>query len=137
MKRSYTREMLDNSDIVRRLYAAFGRGDIPAVLHALASDVRWTEAEGFPYRGTYTGPDAVLQNVIAKLGTEWESFSVAPEEFVVEGDTVVSLGVYRGVYKATGKGFKAPFAHIWTLRDCKVVRFRQHTDTALVQEAVR
>lgn len=129
--------MAGNSEIIRGLYAAFGRGDIPAVMQILAPEVRWTEAEGFPYAGTYTGPDAVLHNVIMKLGTEWQTFSVSPEELVADGDTVVSLGTYRGVYKATGKKFTAPFAHVWTLRNGKVVRFRQHTDTALVQEALR
>lgn len=129
--------MAANSEIVRGIYAAFGRGDIPAVMQVLAPDVRWTEAEGFPHGGTYTGPDAVLQNVIMNLGTEWETFAVSPEQFVAEGDIVVSLGLYSGTYKLTGKRFTAPFAHVWTIRSGKVVRFRQHTDTALVQEALR
>ena len=129
--------MAGNSEIIRGLYAAFGRGDIPAVMQILAPDVRWTEAAGFPHGGTYAGPDAVLHNVIMKLGIEWQTFSVSPEEHVADGDTVVSLGIYNGVYKATGKKFTAPFAHVWTLRDGKVVRFRQHTDTALVQDALR
>lgn len=129
--------MADNSEIVRALYAAFGRGDIPAVMQALAPDVRWTEAEGFPDGGTYSGPDAVLQNVFMNLGTEWDAFSASLEELVAAGDTVVSLGLYSGVYKATGKKFSAPFAHVWTLREGKVARFRQHTDTAVVQRALR
>jgi ketosteroid isomerase-like protein len=129
--------MADNCAIVRELYAAFGRGDIPAVMQALAPDIRWTEAEGFPYGGTYTGPEAVLRNVIMRLATEWQPFAVSPEEFVADGDMVVSLGLYRGVYKATGKGFTAPFAHVWNVRNGKVVRFRQHTDTALVQQVLR
>ncbi len=129
--------MSNNSEIVRGLYVAFDRGDVPAVLQALAPDVSWTEAEGFPYAGTYRGPDDVLKNVFMKLGTEWERFSAAPEEFVAEGDKVVALGLYSGAYKATGKKFSTPFAHVWTLREGKVVKFRQHTDTAVVQRALR
>jgi hypothetical protein len=30
----------------------------------------------------------------------------------------------------------APFAHIWTLRDGKIVRFREYTDTANWQHAL-
>jgi len=126
-----------NTEVIRGLYVAFASGDVPGVLGALDKDIRWTEAEGFPYGGTYVGPDAVLTNVFAKLGSEWDGFSAVPHSFVSEGDTVVALGEYGGHYKATGKRFSAPFAHVWTLRDGKIVRFQQYTDTALAQTAVR
>ena len=129
--------MANNLEIVRGAYEAFARGDVPAVLAVLASDVSWTEAEGFPYGGTYSGPDAVLKNVFMKLGAEWEGFSAVPHEFVAQADTVVSLGQYSGKYNITGKTFSAPFAHVWSFRDGKVVRFRQYTDTAVVQSALR
>jgi len=106
-----------NSGVIRDLYDAFARGDVPGVLGAFDQDIRWTEAEGFPYGGTYVGPDAVLANVFAKLGSEWDGFSAVPHSFVAEGDTVVALGEYGGAYKATGRRFSAPFAHVWTLRD--------------------
>lgn len=129
--------MADNTEIIRNLYIAFGRGDIPAVLGAMAPEVSWTEAEGFPYGGVYTGPDAVLQNVFMKVGAEWDGFTVVPREFVAQGDVVVALGEYSGTYKATGKRFTAPFAHVWKLRDGKITTFHQHTDTAVVQRALR
>lgn len=103
----------------------------------LDPEVRWTEAEGFPYAGTYTGPDAVLNGVFARLGGEWEGFQAVPSEFVDGGDQVVALGRYAGTYKATGRSFEADFAHVWTLRDSQAVRFRQYVDSALVQEALR
>jgi hypothetical protein len=129
--------MISHAETIRSLYAAFARGDVATVLAALSPTVRWTEAEGFPYGGTYTGPDAVLADVFVKLGTEWDGFAAVPDELVADGDTVVALGRYSGTYKATGKGFSAPFAHVWKLRDGQVVSFRQHTDTAVVQRVLR
>ena len=38
-----------NIDIIRGLYEAFARCDIPAVLGALDANVEWQEAEGFLY----------------------------------------------------------------------------------------
>ena len=128
---------MEPKDIVRRLYSAFAEGDVPAVLAALDPEVRWTEAAGFPYAGTHVGPDAVLHGVFARLGGEWDGFAAVPEELVAEGDTVVALGTYSGVYKASGKRVSVPFAHVWKLRDDKVVTFHQHTDTAVVQAALR
>ncbi len=128
--------MTDNLALIRSGYEAFSRGDVPAVLGLLASDVSWTEAEGFPYGGTYVGPEAVLQGVFMKLGTEWVGYAAVPSEFVADGDTVVALGTYSGKYKATGKSFAAPFAHVWEFRDGKVVKFRQYTDTVVVRAAL-
>jgi ketosteroid isomerase-like protein len=123
--------MSNNLDLVRGLYAAFAAGDIPAVLGVMAPDIHWTEAEGGPYGGVSIGPEAVLQDVFMKLGGEWDGYAAVPAEFVDGGDTVVVLGEYSGTYKATGKGFRAPFAHVWKFRDGKAVSFHQHTDTAV------
>lgn len=128
--------MPDNKTIVQNIYAAFARGDIPAGLSALSPDATWTEAAGFPYAGTYTGADEILERVFMRLGTEWEGFAAVPQEFIAEGDTVVVLGEYSGTYKATGKSFRAPFVHVFKLENGSIKSFVQHTDTALVQQAL-
>ena len=123
--------MSHNKEIIQNLYAAFGSGDVPTVLAGLTPDVSWTEALGGPYGGIWIGPTAILENVFMKLGGEWDAFSAVPAQFVCEGDTVVALGQYSATYKATGKSFTAPFAHVWKLLDGKVISFQQHTDTAV------
>ena len=129
--------MSTNSETIRNIYKAFATGDVPGVLGLLAPDIHWTEAEGFPYGGTYVGPDDVLANVFARLGSEWDGFEAVPHTFVAEGDSVVTLGDYGGTYKATGKSFRANFAHVWEVREGKAVRFTQYVDTLLVQRALQ
>lgn len=129
--------MAASADVVRGFYAALERGDVPGAFSLLSPKISWTEAAGFPYGGTYIGPQAVLENVFAKLNSEWEGFAGVPEQFVAEGDTVVVLGRYRGKYRATGKQFDAPFAHVWTVENGRAVTFRQLTDTALAREALQ
>ena len=126
-----------NRSVVEALYAGFATGDLPAVLATMSPEIEWTEAEGYPYAGTFTGPDAVVQAVFARLATEWEGYQAVPDSYVSEGDTVVALGHYSGRYKETGKSFRAPFVHVWTVRDGKLVKFVQYTDTVLVQRAVQ
>jgi ketosteroid isomerase-like protein len=128
---------MSNLDGVRGAYDAFARGDVPGVLGFLSDDIEWTEAEGFPYGGTYKGPNAVLEGVFMKLGTEWDGYAAVPSEFIDAGDNVIALGEYSGKYKATGKRFRANFAHIWTLRDGKAIKFVQYTDTLKVHEALQ
>ena len=72
-----------------------------------------------------------------RLGTEWEGFAAVPDEFIDGGETVVALGEYGGTYKATGKSFRANFAHVWKVRDGKAVRFTQYADTLIVQRALQ
>jgi hypothetical protein len=129
--------MSKNAEVIQGAYDAFAKGDIPAVLGAFDPNIEWTEPHGLPYAGTYNGPDAVLQGVFMKIGTEWDGFTVVPSELVDGGDTVVALGTLSGTYKATGKAVRVPFAHLWKLRDGKAIKFHQHTDTAIVQEALK
>jgi uncharacterized protein len=128
---------LSNLNAVRGVYDAFAKGDIPTVLGRLDPDIAWTEAEGFPYGGTYVGPQAVLEGVFMRLGTEWDGFAAVPDEFIDGGDTVVVLGKYSGTYKATGKSFQANFAHVWKVQDGKAVTFVQYVDTLIVQRALQ
>jgi ketosteroid isomerase-like protein len=129
--------MATSAELVRSWYEALARGDIPTVLALLAPDITWTEAAGFPLAGTYLGPEAVLNGVLARLGGEWEGFRAVPAELIDGGETMVVLGRYAGTYKETGKAMEADFAHVWTIRNGKAERFRQYVDSALVQEALR
>ena len=127
---------MSNLKKIKSVYEAFAKGDIFGVLEVLSADIDWTEAEGFPYGGTYHGPKAVVEGVFMRLGSEWNGFAAVPHEFIDGGDTIVVLGNYSGTYKATNKSFSADFAHVWKLRDGKAVRFVQHVDTLLVQRAL-
>src|ERR1700733_8270770 len=60
--------MATNKEIVENAYASFATGDVPAALGAMADDIQWTEADGFPLAGTYVGPQAVLEGVFMRLG---------------------------------------------------------------------
>src|SRR5215510_192964 len=124
-------------DSVKQVYQAFAEGDIPSVLGFLSPEIDWTEAEGFPYGGTYNSPKAVLEGVFMRLGSEWEGFAAVPDEFIDAGDTIVVLGKYSGKYKKTGKSFEANFAHVWKMQDGKAARFIQYVDTLLVHRALQ
>jgi hypothetical protein len=60
-----------------------------------------------------------------------------PTQFITEDETVVSLGDFKGVHGATGKTCKARYAHVWTVKEAKITRFRQYIDTLAVAEARR
>jgi hypothetical protein len=81
------------------------------VLAAFDPQIVWTETAGGPFAGTYTGPNAVLENVFGPLGSEWDEFVVQPDAYVCDGDSAVVTGTYRGTYRPTGRTLDARFAH--------------------------
>ncbi|MGZ8686903.1 MAG: nuclear transport factor 2 family protein [Gaiellaceae bacterium] len=118
------------TDVVRRSYEAFARGDMDAVLADMHDDIEWQQAQGLPHGGTYRGLAEVRRNVFDPLDRDWWSeFSAVPNEFLDAGEEVVVIGRYRGVAKATGRRLDVPFVHVWSLRDGKAWRFRQFLDT--------
>ena len=128
----------NNVEIIRGMYDAFIRGDVPSVLSVLDPEIEWLEAENFIYadRNPYLGPNAVLEGVFMRLATEWDGFTVSTEEILDAGEIVVARGYYSGTYKKTGKQVRAQLAHFLTLRDGKVIKFQQYTDTAQFERAV-
>jgi len=123
--------MADNTQIIKALYEAFGRGDVPAVLGGFDEKIHWLEAEGFLYAegNPYIGPQAVAEGIFMRIVSDVENFAVTPGSYIAGADAVVAEGRYTGRMKATGTPIDAPFAHVWRLRDGKVVSFHQYTDT--------
>ncbi len=103
--------MATNKEIVENAYASFATGEVPAALGAMADDIQWTKADGFPLAGTYVGPQAVLEGVFMRLGEIGDDFAVVPEQFVADGDTVVALGSYRWKHKSSSTLTPSGFAN--------------------------
>jgi uncharacterized protein len=123
--------------VVQEFYRAVGAGDVPRIVSLLSDELAWTEAERFPYySGVWRCPQEVLEKLFVPLSRDWEEFSVTPAEFIADGQQVVSLGRYEGTYRATQRSMSALFAHRWIVREGKIVRFDQYTDTAKVLEAL-
>jgi ketosteroid isomerase-like protein len=128
--------MRSNADIIRATYEGGSADNGRILLETLAPDASWTEAAGFPYAGTYIGPDAIVANVFRRLATEWDGYKAEVHTYVAEGDRVAAFGVYSGVYLKTGKAMKATFAHLYRLKDGKIATMEQYVDSAVVQAAI-
>ena len=124
--------MRPNREFIQFLYDAFGRGDAGTVLGGFDPGIVWNEAESFRYAdgNPYVGPQQVAEGIFGRIVGEWEGFTVNPETLLQDGDTVVALGRYRGTFRATDRPLDAQFVHVWTVRDGRVTRFQQYTDTA-------
>jgi ketosteroid isomerase-like protein len=129
----------ENTQTAKDAYAAFGRGDIPAVLDVMTDDIEWVfpgSADVVPLAGTHTGKAAVG----AWFGTldanvEFQAFE--PREFIAQGDKLVALVYVENTVRSTGGKVAVHEAHLWTFRDGKVAGFRVYTDTEAGASAFR
>tara|TARA_R110000787_G_scaffold85049_2_gene181840 strand:+ start:25442 stop:26317 length:876 start_codon:yes stop_codon:yes gene_type:complete len=122
----------NNISVIDALYQSFGKGDIPAVLGALDTNVVWNEAEGNEYAdgNPYVGPDAVLNGVFARVGGDNEYFNLVDIQLhEMSNNQVLATLRYQAKVKKTGKIMDTQAAHFWTLKNGKVTAFQQYVDT--------
>lgn len=126
------------TEVIQSLYAAFGRGDVPALLDRLSDDVEWTHrgSIGLAYMGTFRGKAAVGQwfaDVAAVDGIE----AFEPREFLAGPDHVTVLGWERTRALPAGGVFETDWVHVFNVKDGKVTRFIGSYDTAASAAARR
>lgn len=127
---------MNNVQLAKNIYLAFGRGDIPAVLAGFDPEIEWREAEGHPYKpdgAAWVGPQAILEQLFMRLGSEWDGFTVNVRTLHDAGDHVVMEGRYTGLFKSSGKNLDAQACHILRFRDGKLLSFQQYVDTGQLQ----
>ncbi|MBI5664050.1 MAG: nuclear transport factor 2 family protein [Nitrospirae bacterium] len=128
----------DNKKVVEQLYNAFETGDMTALLRLLATDIEWRHPRGqdIPWGGMHKGHQGVIEffRVISEAG---EVMQFLPGEYVAEGDKVMVLGHERIRVKSTGLVYETDWVHEYTLRDHKVIKFSEYTDTASIIDALK
>ena len=129
--------MKTNLEIMKSIYAG-DAGQIAKNLQAaLAPSFEWTEVAGFPYAGTYHSLEEVAKNVFSRLATEWIGYRADAQNFYDAGETIIVTGFYRGNYRKTNGVMNAAFAHVWTFKDGKIVKYEQNVDTKNVWDAMQ
>jgi len=123
-----------NLDTVKDLYAAFGAGDTQALLGLLDEAVSWSVPGSAPWSGEGRGHEHVKRFFDA-FGHSAQLQTFEPRSFVADGEQVVVLGYEEGTARATGRDWKAHFAHIFTLADGKITAHREHVDTQAIAAA--
>lgn len=124
---------MKNLKVLKKGYEAFAKGNVEKVVKHWAKDIEWIACTGLPMikgDGIYKGVQEVTEGVLAKIPEYYEDFKIEVTDFIDGGKKIVMAGYYTGVWKATGKRFKANATHVWTFRKGKAIRFFQAVDTA-------
>lgn len=133
-----------NAEVVGDLYAAFGRGDLPAVLDVLAEDVSWDAdwADNYAQRGD--GLDhfrprrghAGATEFLALLATY--TVHDLQVQSITAGERRVIAQVLIDVSTPAGGRVRDEELHLWTFDAAgKIVALRHYIDTAKHLAAAR
>lgn len=128
----------NNVSVIDNLYKAFAVGDIPTVLGGMDANIVWNEAEGNAYAdgNPYIGPDAVLNGVFARVVGEHEYFTLNDINLhEMSNNQVLATLRYKAKLKKNGVEYNTQAAHLWTLKDGKVINFQQYVDTKQLADA--
>jgi hypothetical protein len=127
--------MSNHAATIAEIYAAFGRGDVEAILSRLAEDVRWEEWDdnhaqraGVPWLAPGRGREGALEFIRVAGGLQITDFRVLK---MLVGEDSVAAEVVVEFTTAGGARLRDEELHLWTLNEeGKVVRMRHYVDTA-------
>jgi ketosteroid isomerase-like protein len=124
-------ETAANLEFVKGLYAAFKRGDAKPWMDALTESSTWQlyGPSELALCGVRTGPGPIGE-FFQTLMTTLEFKNSVQHKFIADGDTVVVLGYVHSMVKATGRDFKSEYVHVLTVKDGKLISYREYLDTA-------
>ena len=120
------------------LYGTFAGGGNEETFKYFDPDFTWVTAHnGWHFKGSpYVGIGAVWDYVFTNAGTDFK-----PETYAVEVEEMIDLGAdhvlvrckYCGHSVETDKFHKIKVAHLWTLKNGRMRKFEQFTDTYKMQ----
>ena len=113
-------------EIVRRVYECFAQGDMDGFLQLCDEKIEWVvngPASLVKCR-SYEGLEGV-RTFLDILERTWSFSSFTPREFIDCGGKVVVLGEEAGTDRKTDERFENRWAHIFTVRNDRVVSFRE------------
>jgi ketosteroid isomerase-like protein len=139
MRRTY---IMSNEQTVQDIYAAFQRGDVPAILERLADDVQWeawdnhsAHAANVPWmrpRQGKAGAAEFFATVGQMLITDFRVLSIMSGSNQVAAELIVGANVPGGGH------FRDEEMHLWTFdASGKVTRLRHYIDTTKHIDAAR
>lgn len=128
--------MSDNTETIKRFYDSFRTKDKESYLSLCSDNIEWYVMGGMPGGGAFIGKKAVFEEYFPKMLSNFREFHAITEEFFDAHENVIVTGKYEGVAKSTGRKFTAKFAHIYTLRNSKIVKFRQYADTKAIHDSL-
>lgn len=120
-------------------YYSLEKGDTVSAAHELHDQIQWNETDDFPdsHKNSGNRKPPVDESAFANY-SEWNSFRFSGLEFHPTDDNILLVtGFYEAQHNKTGKAIKSKFAHLWWIKNRKLIRFQECSDTKEVEIAIK
>lgn len=116
----------DEKATVQRMFAAFAAGDLAALLETVHPSSRWVYygANPRPTRAELTG-HAEVRSFFERIMKRLDMSAFNPNEFIIQGKTVVVFGNESGRVKATGEPFHNEWAQKYVVEGGLIVEMAE------------
>jgi ketosteroid isomerase-like protein len=114
-----------NVEALERIYQAFNRGDLPAMLADIDPEVEIEQGPSFPDERLSHGHEGVLEFYAGFLEA-WAKFRAEPRELIEAGDKVLVVVRQRGRGSGSGLEVESDLYVVYTMREGKAVRMKVH-----------
>jgi ketosteroid isomerase-like protein len=115
------------TQVLREVYAAINRNDIPAALQYFDPQIERVEPEGFPAASGIHGL-AEVQAHFSQGRETWAEGSCNPERFIFAGNRIIVLLRVRVKLKKTMEWIEGRLADVFTFRNGKILQMRSFAE---------
>jgi uncharacterized protein len=128
--------MGDNKKLMQYLCSELAKGNGKPLVDCMADDFSWTIIGSTPWSGTYRGKQAVLNDLLGPLFSQFaDRYTNTPAHFIAEGDYVVVESRGRVTTK-TGKPYNNTYCWVCRLTDGRLRSLTEYMDTQLLSEVL-
>ena len=113
-----------NAAIIRKAYADFAHGDIPAVFAAFDAGITWHVPGHGPLSGDFTGHAEIGAFFQRTMELSKGAFSMDVHNVLEDGEVVVALVTVHAQRNGVSASF--PEVHVWRMRSGKAIGFREY-----------
>jgi ketosteroid isomerase-like protein len=121
---------------LRSAYEAFNERGVEAILERLGPDFQVRDRPTSPDRQTFYGAEGI-KHLFDSYMEAFDALRLEPEEFIDAGEQIVVALRQKVRGKGSGAEVVGHIAHIWTMRDGKVLSLRIFGDKDSALEALR
>jgi ketosteroid isomerase-like protein len=125
----------NNADVVRGIYAEWGRGNFRAGTDLYDTHVVLVLRDEFPDAGVYVGQDET-RTYMRRFLADWTDAAIEAEEVLDAGDSVAVAVHQRATGSGSGVSTDMRYWQLWTFRAGAVIRIESVMERADALEAV-
>lgn len=122
---------MSNLEIVEKLNEFIKNKELNKIRPLFHKNIKWNQMKGFPNSGEYVGAEEIFQHIFKEFDENWSNWEINVKEVIEAKDNIIEIGVYKGIYKESGKQLQADFIHRYSIKNGMISHFKQYTDTGL------